>query len=445
MPPTVDVELDENRDVPRDRHRTVPGAGVPVRGAVVLAAILATGIVVGIVVDRVQEARRAEVLMSLGFASGLTEPVTVAWQSDGATPLLDDGRTLVAGTDQGLVGLDLGTGTPRWSLAGTGTCTAVLDGEQVTALGPVIARGADALLWCQDRGAHDRVVDPADGTVVAERTVDGAALLAVVLDGDLIRLQIADGLVDASRWSLDGTLRWAVSLDVLAQAVPTVSLESGGARARIIGSRVALLDLATGLEVDAAAAAAAPPADRRTVTRTSWSAGGERVEQRDGPGLLPMVAAVGPDEVEWWQASGELARPERDDGSEPDVTVVRSGGVLAGTEVRTGERRWSFLEPAEPAILVDGVLVAHGPDVVVALRVADGAVLWRHDATPLVGRALTGDGQVVVTTDAGDLVARAMSDGSELWRVEMPGAMWAGVLSDGSVLVLGETEVTVLR
>ncbi|MCV2393889.1 PQQ-like beta-propeller repeat protein [Actinotalea sp. M2MS4P-6] len=440
----VDVELVEDGRPGSERRR------VPVRGVVALLLVLVLSVGVALVVAKVHEAQRARELAARGFATSLTRPMAQAWSASGATPLLADQQQLVVATADGLESRDLVSGERVWALDLQGTCLPVVGGEAWVGIGVAAAGDDPARLWCRTGDGRDVSVDPGGGVVVGERPVTGTAVLATVLDGDVVRLQVTDdGRIDASRWSLDGVLRWEATTPdpVAATVMPIVMLESGGAYARVTGTRTLLLDLSTGQEVDPLVAAAGGTTERRTVSRSVPIPGGGDVEQRDGPGLLPQVVAVGPDGVEWWQSSGALVRPDRDDGSDPEVVLVQSGGVLLGVDVRTGERLWSYVEAVQPAVLVGGVVVAQGSGEILALRVADGGVLWRHEVGhELTGAALTSDGHVVVGDDGADLVAWGLLDGAERWRDQLPdGALWDGVLPDGALLVGAADSVTVLR
>lgn len=434
------------------------GRRVPRWVPVLLVAVLALGAAALVVVHRIDHARRVAHLADLGFAATLADPVRQAWVVDGALPLAAD-RSTVYLQDAQLRAVASDTGAQRWAVDVEGDCTPVIDGATAHSWAVPDASGATLLLWCGSEGRDggtEQVVDDA-GTTVARFQVPGNQVISTVIDSDLVRVwQEPDGRLGAARWSLaDGSERWhTTTADVVfGDSGVTTQLESNGTFARITALRVVVLDLRTGEEVDAGAPGTATVDQAPPPGRTVKLAGGLTARQVDGRGLLPQVEVLGPDGSQLYQVPGALGRPVRDDGSVPDVLVVQSGGVLAGLRAATGERLWSYTVAVEPELLADGVVVGRGSGVVVALDVADGTVLWKHeDKAPLVWAA-TSDGSVVATVEASgdglDVVARGLRDDRVRWRVPLPADVWmAGVLPDGSLVVgsgTGTDRIGVLR
>lgn len=434
----AEVELVEDEP----GRRTVPRWVVP---ALVAALVLVAGAVA--VVYRVDQARQAARLADLGFARTLADPVREAWAVDDALLLAAD-RSTVYLQDAQLRAVALDTGVQRWAADVGGDCTPVIDGAPTFAGSAADVTGKTLLLWCDREGGgggDEQVVD-SSGTTVARFHVPGNQVVSTVVDSDLVRVwQEPDGRLGAARWSLaDGSQRWSTTTaDVVFGDTGVISqLESNNTFVRITALRVVVLDLRTGLEVDPGAAGtstadAPPPASHRTIDL----AGGLTARQVDGAGRLPQVEVLAPDGTQLYQVAGSLGRPVRDDGSVPDVLVVQSGGVLSGLDAATGDRRWSYTVGVQPEVLADGVLVARGSSIVVALDMRDGAVLWKHDdASSVLFWSMTSDGTLVAMVEAGsggpEIVARGLRDDRVRWQVPLPdGASWVGLLPDGSLVV----------
>lgn len=436
-------------------RRTVPGWL-----AIVLVGVLVLAAGAAVLVHRADQARQAARLAALGFARTLADPMREAWAVDDALLLAAD-RSTVYLRDTQLRAVALDTGVQRWATDVGGDCAPVIDGATTFVGSAVDVTGKTLLVWCDRDGAgggDEQVVD-SSGTTVARFHVPGNQVVSTVVDSDLVRVwQEPDGRLGAARWSLaDGSQRWATTTaDVVFGDSGVVSrLESNSTFVRITALRVVVLDLRTGEEVDPGAAGTStgdvpPPASSGTIDL----AGGLTARQVGGVGRLPQVEVLAPDGTRLYQVSGSLGRPARDDGSMPDVLVVQSGGVLSGLDAATGDRRWSYNVGVQPEVLADGVLVARGSSIVVALDMRDGSVLWKHDdAAAVLFWTMTSDGTLLAMVEAGadgpEIVARGLRDDRVHWQVPLPdGTAWVGLLPDGALVVgsePGSARTAVLR
>jgi outer membrane protein assembly factor BamB/SAM-dependent methyltransferase len=99
------------------------------------------------------------------------------------------------------------------------------------------------------------------------------------------------------------------------------------------------------------------------------------------------------------------------------------GAPFSAIDGRTGEvlRTYAQTEGASELIVLDGVLLVRTdrPEPsVLALRAADGHLLWRHAARPIVSRSLAAAADRVFFHTRDELVALDLHSGDELWRHE---------------------------
>src|SRR5262249_59893536 len=94
------------------------------------------------------------------------------------------------------------------------------------------------------------------------------------------------------------------------------------------------------------------------------------------------------------------------------------GNQLAAYDLVEGRRLWiaPVRTEVEP-VAGNGLVVVFEPESLVALRVEDGAIVWKlpHADTLAVPPSLTVDWLVTATT-SGDVVARRPRDGAIAWR-----------------------------
>jgi outer membrane protein assembly factor BamB len=132
----------------------------------------------------------------------------------------------------------------------------------------------------------------------------------------------------------------------------------------------------------------------------------------------------------WRSAREELpawATPLVHTGTTPETVVTISPRFIRGHDLKTGRERWRVPDPegqvkvSTPVAAGNLVIVTGGwPPAarpILAIRVADGSVAWRHDrgssytSTPLVY-----DGLLYVLTDNGILSAYQISDGARVYQ-----------------------------
>ena len=188
-----------------------------------------------------------------------------------------------------------------------------------------------------------------------------------------------------------------------------------------------VVDLATGEGLDIEGARRTPVAQEYSLpggARATWSwhpdgnSGQGSVTRKDGAWVFglwgpPLVPAI-TDESE----AGTL------------VVMTAAGDRLLGRDLRTGRSRWSVpydgAVPVRAAALVDGVMLLDDGATVTAIDVRTGDGLWRAQIASDVtqGSALV-DGEVVLlpVRDGGtavELAAVRIADGALLWRTGTP-------------------------
>jgi hypothetical protein len=269
------------------------------------------------------------------------------------------------------------------------------------------------------------VLDAADGTLVAARTV---------------RTQLwttaGSAVVMASSRDTDAGSRWVVlATDLVAADAPDRWRTETPALDRSVrigpdGQDLAWQDLQSS-------------ADRILLTDgdQAWLLGtdgtllrsldpGARVATLGRTGLVSLVdwsAASGFDRPRGAIVAGDttvvaretLLPPTVDDGSAPDVEVLQSfDGPVVVRSGRTGDELWRSREDVTATMLLDGVLYAASPRAVVARDAVTGRRVWSVDAPD--ARRLATDGRVLLALSS-SLTVRAydLSDGTALWSQDV--------------------------
>lgn len=99
------------------------------------------------------------------------------------------------------------------------------------------------------------------------------------------------------------------------------------------------------------------------------------------------------------------------------------GAPFSALDGRTGEVLRTYEETAEASelLVLDGVLLVRTGSprsAILAIRAADGELLWRHDGGPILPRTLAAADNRVFFHTRTDLVALDLPSGRELWRHE---------------------------
>lgn len=132
----------------------------------------------------------------------------------------------------------------------------------------------------------------------------------------------------------------------------------------------------------------------------------------------------------WRSPRNELpawATPLVHSGTTPETVVTSSPRFIRGHDLKTGREKWRVPDPdgqvkvSTPvaagalAIVSGGWPPAARP--ILAIRVADGSIAWRHDrGSPYTSTPLVYDGLVYILTDNGILSAYQVSDGVRVYQ-----------------------------
>ncbi|MEZ0446789.1 PQQ-binding-like beta-propeller repeat protein [Cellulomonas sp. ICMP 17802] len=462
----VDVELDDDADAPdrtdADQHLLAARGWlrrharwlVPVSAGLVLALVTTQ-----LVVNHRESARLAALAAIPGVVPPADPSIGVVWRAD---PLLAravqtgavvDG-TLVGGLqDQAgvlsLVGLDPDTGATTWTTAvdqpapatsdGGGslwvTCSAVPHGDSSVALCVAQQPGdggqgnPDASVW---------VVDPADGSVLATRTIPGDGGFGVVDDALVVaQREATDGTpakADASsvRWAttatdlVTGRTSWtwtSPAVDVPGREDgPQASNATGSASIQVAGDRVLVAvdghawiltshgELVRHVALDPGGWV--EPARSGAFLQSTWTSGG-----LDHGSLLLQDGRTVPIEE-------TTAYLSVDDGSAPGVVFTVGQGPsgadgLSGWSAATGKRLWHLDGTITAGLLLDGVLYIAFDDSLRAYDATTGDQRWSTPVDRVVQQVSTDGRYLLVPGLAATLEAYSLRDGGLVWKKDL--------------------------
>ncbi|WP_456786733.1 outer membrane protein assembly factor BamB family protein [Cellulomonas sp. P5_C5] len=499
-----EVELVEAVD---ELERTRPRPGIPLApaepvrdpGDDVLAArtwvrrhapwlVASAAVVVGslavtqVVLDRREDARVAALAAVPGIVPPIDSSVGVLWWADPElAPALQSGAVvdglLVGGVqdasgDPVIVGLDPGTGRVAWRTPvdlptpqPTPTsaspelwisCAAVPrtdagDDEPVAAcISQQYGEGVEGIprssVW---------VLDPAAGTLLADREVDGSWGLTFV-DDALVVAQPVDEDGAPARTDA-GAVRWRVSADDVVSGEPRwtwttpltdvvgredgpesayatrrASLESTGDHV-VLGvdghGWVLTADGEPFLDVPLDPASWLQPARADVFIESTWTS-----SAYSGTLLLPDGTRVPIDETASWLAV--------DDGSAPGVVLTvgqAPGGAdgLSGRSARTGARLWHVDGTIVTSLLLDGTLYVATSDSLLAVDAVSGDLLWRTEIDHMP-QQLSTDGRYLLLPGLGvTLEAYTLTDGELAWTVDLADQVRADAGGDRSTVFVG--------
>jgi outer membrane protein assembly factor BamB len=347
-------------------------------------------------------------------AAGPTDEVRVGWTRTvdhlTVTTAAVYGDTVVVGSYDGVMAIDLATGDRVWTV----------DREQVRG----VAATADAIL----AAAEDRVLalDPVDGTRLWTTTLGEDGVRPPTVAGERAYVAVGDGA-----------------------AIVAVELGSGEVvwRRRLAGdwlpASVAVADgtVYAGTETGAVTALDAPTGEER------WS--------------TPLVQV--PEEARRAHSFGLGAAPAVDIAG-GRVVVGDETGVLHAVDAESGDRVWSFAPPTRErarararerdesfdgfawggAAVADGTVYAGCEDGrLYAVDAATGEPSWRFWAWGAVeSRPAVTDAAVYVGADDAMVYALDRTTGDRHWEAATDGRVRAGpAVVDGTVLALGRAEV----
>ncbi|HEX5332083.1 MAG TPA: PQQ-binding-like beta-propeller repeat protein [Cellulomonas sp.] len=272
------------------------------------------------------------------------------------------------------------------------------------------------------------VVDPATGTVTAERAAAPSSVL--VIDGDVAYVaEVASdghGVVTATD-PRTGEARWTFT-------TPQPLQITSGQRPHV---RLSALDghVLVGAEQGAAWLLSSSGSVEREVTDV---AGAALVAPRTGVLALqtwsgassPLLRVLAGDHGSSAGPAirGDVLTPTVDDGSAPGL-VFTGGSQLTAWDAATGEERWSVPMSSSTGnlVLLDGRLYQSTQIGLRALDATSGALLWQRRVLMPVGSShlpsVVSDGRAVFlleTASTRRLVAFDPTDGSRMWASLLP-------------------------
>jgi len=360
-------------------------------------------------------------------------PVPEAWAFLAEqAPLFTAGDLIVAATAEGLVGLDLADGRPRWQVKTAGVVGAVGRSGGRTIID---ARDADA--W------HLAAVDDGTGRVVWESPRSNHGAWATIGESGIFLVELPSALIRALN-PVDGTDLWAQQLITGDSAY----------RVWYDGSQIYVPGDAG--EVVALGSASGEVRWRQPALRPSWLvAGGGYLagwyDFGDGGSSYLGVAATDDGRLLWSRSfTGRLAVEIVDGVVLVAVSRENGRGRLIAIDARAGRQLWRR-ECRERgcrlavAGAADGLILVGDGDRLLAMDQGSGRELWSATLEDEIGRALAGGGRVYVGTSTfvrtavttGTISALDLADGTLIWqqRLDM-GAPYRPVLVGSQLLVL---------
>ena len=438
----------------------------PVPVACVAAVVAVAVAVPAVVAGRASRERAAALARTPGVLAVMEAAPEVVWTS-AASPgdfVLGDGRAWVRdgslviwnpGLDggQSMRALDVRTGAPLWDTALTAwpdladpetlqiddptTCVApqgplvaclvpdTWELETDTEVGPV-ARPTSMRL---------RVFDAVDGEVVLDRETTLGSVVA--LGGDVVLAQLGDvpggqssltrldPATGEPRWSVDVRRGWA------GLAYPRVQVLGDQLAVRWLGSTHLFTD-------------DGEPAGGYDTDSVQWLRG------QSWTGQAVLRSTLTGDRVELGRSYP--AWISTDDGTAPEMLVLRNDDGLRVVDTGTGTVAWRLTE-----------LVAYGPSTILvadgrigylvdgALTVRDlrtGQTVWTQPADGPHGQSVVTDGRHLLILATGrdrSVVAYDADDGDRAWAVEVPGSVESLVVVDHRLFGIGSEGIVALE
>jgi len=443
----------------------------------VLVVVVALAAVVLGVPRWARDHERDRVLGAAPFA-GAVHPLDsapgVRWSAvvDGeVAPVLVGDVVVTAAGEPGagrrLEGLDVVDGGLRWSVPLDGVPVAQvvlcrdLDGRLACVIGPRppsdrrIPRPDDA--GVQDTGASTLLLlDPADGTVLARRSVDGWVVATGQSGRDLVVATYAWGMLTVRRLDPStGEERWETERWTTFQSAGNsrVRLVTAGDLITATGNEVTLvLDAATGERLPRPEGSSVSDETRLledgTLVRTRY-----RMRRAAVGAVSELSTGWG---APWLTVRGSHVPPAVSDGTSGLVFAASglSGGPLGGRvrAYRAGDSEpvWRARPPAtDVAVDAAGRVVLRGPGALVGLDASTGQAVWRESFDGRVGRTFSDGQNVVVEHESADgvpsLTALALDDGVTVWETRLPVDAPRARQIGGHLYAVGDDVLVALR
>lgn len=464
----VDVELDDVDGAPRDdADRRVDAARTwlrrHARWLVPVAAVAVVALVGTQVVADQREAARVAALAAIpGVVPPADSSIGVLWRADPRLAAALQSGSVVDGTFVGgtqsadgalsIVGLDPDTGVIAWTTpvdtltpprptVGTSpsvwvSCTPVAHGGSPVAACITQQYGAVEALGVPESTIV--VLDPADGSLLAQRSVPGTTGITFTDHDVVLADRVSDdgspAPTDASsvRWAVtasdivSGTQAWtwtSPAVDVLgredgpqaANATGSATLETVDGQLLLAVDQHAWILSAAGKalrDVPLPEGAWIGPARSGVFVQNTWSS----AEQYQGNLILADGTQVPIDETVGWLAV--------DDGSAPDVVFTVGSGPgnalgLSGRSARTGAQLWHLQGSVNTGVLLDGTLYVATNEALLAVDATTGHTLWRTPLDHVVQQVSTDGRYLLVPGLNVTLDAYSMRDGSLAWHKDL--------------------------
>jgi outer membrane protein assembly factor BamB len=427
---------------------------VPSVAVVVAALVVTQG-----AVDAQERARLARLAAVPGVLAPVDRDLSVLWRADARTGTAvqqgtEIGDRVVAVLEDadddslGVVAIDVRTGRQAWRtpverparLPGPADqaqqlyafCSSARHGDGLVA---VCGATQQAQIVTQQPPTSLWVLDPADGTVLARRTVPGAAAYTIA-GPDLVvatsvagtgadrswRVVASDAVTGAQHWTFTTPATRITSPYPQSTAPPDEAWAVPGLGATADGGVLVTSDrhvweLSSSGRVERSL----------DLPQYSWvdsirggllfsSVYGATSSSHAGTIVLRDGTTVPTDDV-----SGYLTA---DDGSVPEMTFTVAAGDtglagITGRLVATGAPVWTHAGAIQSGLLLGGRLYLAQADGVVALDARTGEVLWRLETDYSVRQVGTDGNALLVPGPTARLTALSLGSGQRLWTRDL--------------------------
>lgn len=399
-----------------------------------------------VVVANVAESRRAERTVAAvdqmsGLVGALGDPLDEVWELDRNLVTGTAGDLLITRDEGGLVAIDVVSGAQRWQVRGRDAVDLGGCHDVVGSTTPMV------LCWRLGGGGADPAAGAggvrsalvglslADGSVLLEREMDLPSAGYGVLDGDLVRGDLAGPVLAVERMDpVTGVVRWATEIGTRAQVQVMASVDVSHGLVVVRGPTTAVLRAADGELLGRWEQPVTSSLDGAAITTAPLGFG---AWAPTSDGVLRSADGT------WYPTGGEpvaihglLAEPEITDGSAPDVLLLwdQVSTILGATDVRTGEQLWTTnLVGGAVMMRRDGAVVVADVGRVAAFDLVTGAERWSRPVEglrPDAGFVTDGWTVVVMAVRRGGrwMQAVGLDQGESRWEAPAPAPLQLFVL-----------------